>query len=217
MTYIENIFVCIAIPLALSLIFLHRSQRRFTAFVLIGMFVCMLSAYVNSFFMNYYQVDSITAAVEITPVCEEIMQFIPLLLYILIFEPEAQDVLPSAIAIATGFETLENACYLTENGAENFWFLLMRGISAGALHILCGTIMGLGMAYVFNQSWIALTGTVGLIGACVTLHGIYNLLIVAGGTWRDIGYAVPSMAIIFVIAAHKMRRRLMRERKTEDR
>lgn len=44
----------------------------------------MLSAYVSSFFMNYYGVDTIEASIEITPVCEEVMKLFPLLFYILI-------------------------------------------------------------------------------------------------------------------------------------
>lgn len=39
-----------------------------------------------------------------------------------------------AIAIAAGFATFENACYLTENGAANFSFLLIRGfLRAGCI------------------------------------------------------------------------------------
>ena len=50
MTYIENIFLCLALPMLLSLLFTAGSSRRFTLFVVLGMFFCLLSAYVNSFF-----------------------------------------------------------------------------------------------------------------------------------------------------------------------
>ena len=88
MTYIENIMVCIAVPLLLSLLFIKGNQRKFVIFLCIGMGICMISAYVNSFFMMFYQVDSVTAAIEISPVCEELLKMVPLLLYILIFEPD---------------------------------------------------------------------------------------------------------------------------------
>lgn len=88
MMYIENIFICISIPLLLSLIFIQGEARKYTLFVCIGMGICVLSAYVSSFFMNYYGVDTIEASIEITPVCEEVMKLFPLLFYILIFEPQ---------------------------------------------------------------------------------------------------------------------------------
>ena len=50
MIYIENIFVCIAIPMLLSLFFTEHRQRVFTLFVIAGMAICLLAAYVSSFF-----------------------------------------------------------------------------------------------------------------------------------------------------------------------
>lgn len=134
MTYIENIFICLAIPLLLSVFFTKGRTRRFALFTVIGMAVCLLAAYVSSFFMGYYGCDATLTAIEIAPVCEEIMKLLPLLFYFLIFEPEPKELPGMAIAIAVGFATFENVCYLTENGAEDFHFLLIRGISAGALH-----------------------------------------------------------------------------------
>lgn len=37
MTYIENIFLCLALPMLLSLLFISGSPRRFTLFVVLGM------------------------------------------------------------------------------------------------------------------------------------------------------------------------------------
>ena len=85
MIYIENIFVCIAIPMLLSLFFTEHRQRVFKLFVVAGMAICLLAAYVSSFFMNYYQTNATTTMIEITPVCEEVMKLLPLLFYYLIF------------------------------------------------------------------------------------------------------------------------------------
>ena len=198
MIYIENIFLCLAIPLALSMLFIGGRTRIFMLFMITGMSVCLLSAYVNSFFMGYYGVDAIVAVVEITPVCEEVMKLLPLLFYVLIFEPKVRDLPEAAVALAVGFATFENACYLTENGAENFMFLLIRGVSAGALHILCGILIGFGLSYVFRRRWLAFTGTMGLLGACIAFHAIYNLLISGEGAWQMAGYLFPSVLIVLI-------------------
>ncbi|MBR4410237.1 MAG: PrsW family intramembrane metalloprotease [Firmicutes bacterium] len=204
MTYIENIMVCIAVPLLLSLLFIKGNQRKFIIFLCLGMGICMISAYVNSFFMMFYQVDSVTVAIEISPVCEELLKMVPLLLYILIFEPEPKEITPAAIAIAAGFATFENVCYLSENGAGDFTFLLIRGLSAGAIHILCGIAVGLGIAYVFRQRWLAVTGTVGILGACIVFHALYNLLVTADGMWQTIGHLFPSVLIIVIFVLRLM-------------
>ena len=201
MTYIENIFLCLAIPMILSLFFTKGRARNFTLFATVGMGICLLSAYVNSFFMEQYGVDGIIAAIEITPVCEEVMKLLPLLFYFLIFEPEPKELPSVAIAIAVGFATFENVCYLTENGASTFSFLLIRGISAGALHILCGVLSGFGISCVFRRRWLAITGTAGILGACTGFHGIYNLLITADGGWKTVGYLFPSVLILFLFVA----------------
>lgn len=196
MTYIENIFLCLALPMLLSLLFTSGSPRRFTLFVVLGMATCLLSAYVSSFFMGRHQCSAVTTAIEIAPVCEEILKLLPLLLYFLIFEPDSHKLTPAAIGIAVGFATFENVCYLTENGAANFNFLLIRGISAGALHLLCGVLSGFGVSYVFRRRWLAATGAVGILGACIGFHAIYNLLITADGVWKTAGYLFPSFLIV---------------------
>ncbi len=200
MMYIENIFICITIPMLLSLIFIEGEARKYTLFVCIGMGMCVLSAYVNSFFMNYYGVDTVAASIEITPVCEEVMKLFPLVFYILIFEPKRDKIPRTAIAIAVGFATFENVCYLTENGAADFGLLLIRGISTGALHILCGIFIGFGIAYVFRQKSLVITGVVGLLGACGVFHAIFNLLVSADGIWKWMGYLFPSVMIIVLVS-----------------
>lgn len=174
MTYIENIFLCLALPMLLSLLFTSGSSRRFTLFVVLGMATCLLSAYVSSFFMGRHQCSAVTTAIEIAPVCEEILKLLPLLLYFLIFEPDSHKLTPAAIGIAVGFATFENVCYLTENGAGSFVFLLIRGMSAGALHLVCGILTGLALAYVFRRPWLTCTGTVGILGSawCCTASTI---------------------------------------------
>ena len=204
MTYIENIFLCLALPLILSLFFIKGRVRRYALFLTVGMAVCLLSAYVSSFFMGQYGVDGTVAAIEITPVCEEVMKLLPLLFFYLIFEPEPKEMPAAAIAIAVGFATFENVCYLTENGAANFNFLLIRGISAGALHILCGVLSGFGVSYVFRRHWLAATGTVGILGACIGFHAIYNLLITADGVWKTAGYLFPSLLLLCLYVAKQL-------------
>ena len=195
MTYIENIYLCLALPLLLSLFFIRGRSRRYALFLVIGMTVCLLSAYVSSFFMGYYGADGTTAAIEITPVCEEGMKLLPLLFFYLIFEPAPQELPAAAIALAAGFATFENVCYLIQNGADRFSFIFFRGFGTGAMHVLCGLIVGGGLAYTWRRTWLKVAGTCGLLGAAITFHAIYNLLIAHGGAAQYIAYALPVLLV----------------------
>ena len=228
MTYIENIFLCLALPMLLSLLFTSGSSRRFTLFVVLGMATCLLSAYVSSFFMGRHQCSAVTTAIEIAPVCEEILKLLPLLLYFLIFEPDSHKLTPAAIGIAVGFATFENVCYLIQNGADRFSFIFFRGFGTGAMHVICGLIVGGGLAYTWQRTWLKIagtcgllgaaitlhaiynllicTGTVGILGVCMVLHGIYNLLITADGFWQMVGYFFPSAIIVTLFAARLLHR-----------
>lgn len=210
MSYLENILVCIGVPFLLALFFAKGKQRQDLIFLLCGMIVSLLSAYITRFFMAVYHADALVTAVEITPVCEELLKFFPFLLWIVIFEPEEEDIISASILIAVGFATFENICYLAENGAENFYYLFLRGIAAGAMHLCGGIAAGYGLAFAFPRTWLRIIGTAGIMGFCVVFHGIYNLLVTAGGTWQKGGYFFPILCILLVLSIRFMKKHLQK-------
>ena len=74
MTYIENVFICMASPLLIAALCMGRRQAKFFLCCLAGMGACLLSAYINTFFAALYAADTITATAEIAPVVEEVMR-----------------------------------------------------------------------------------------------------------------------------------------------
>ena len=180
MTYIENIFICMVSPLLVAALCMGRRQLRFFLFCIAGMGVCLLSAYINTF---------------LAAVVEEIMKLLPLVFYLLVFEPEGDKIKAAAITIALAFTTFENVCYLIQNGADRFSFIFFRGFGTGAMHVLCGLIVGNGLAYTWRRTWLKVAGTCGLLGATITLHAIYNLLIAYGGAAQYITYTLPVLLV----------------------
>ena len=195
MTCIENIFICMASPLLVAALCMGRRRLRFFLFGVAGMGVCLLSAYINTFLAAVYQADALAATVEIAPVVEEVLKLLPLVFYLLVFEPEAERIKPAAITAALSFATFENVCYLIQNGADRFTFIFFRGFGTGAMHVLCGLIVGGGLAYAWQRAWLKVAGTCGLLGAAITLHATYNLLIAYGGAAQYIAYALPVLLI----------------------
>lgn len=103
MTYVENIFLCMASPLLVAALCMGRRQLRLFLFCIAGMRVCLLSAYINTFLASVCQADALAATVEIAPVVEEVMKLLPLAFYLLVFEPEGERIKPAAITIALAY------------------------------------------------------------------------------------------------------------------
>ena len=190
-------------PLLIAALYMGKRQTKFFLFCLAGMGVCLLSAYINTFFAALYGADTFAATAEIAPVVEEVMKLLPLLFYLLVFEPKAEHIKIAAVITALSFE---NVCYLIQNGAGHFSFIFFRGIGTGAMHVICGAIVGGGLAYVWQRMWLKIAGTCGLLGAAITFHAIYNLLIAYGGVAQYIAYLLP---VLILTAGKLIARRLM--------
>ena len=108
MTYIENVFICMASPLLIAALCMGKQQTKFFLFCLAGMGACLLSAYINTFFAELCGADTFAATAEIAPVVEEVMKLLPLLFYLLIFEPKAEQIKNAAVITALSFATFEN-------------------------------------------------------------------------------------------------------------
>lgn len=201
MTYIDHIYICMAAPVLIGMFFAGRRWLPDFIFIIAGMTACLLSAYINSFFAELYRADLITATAEITPVVEEVLKLLPLLFYLLVFEPENERAKVAMLTIAVSFATFENICWLTENGAEQLDFLILRGFGTGAMHVVCGAMVSVGLVYVWRTPWLKVAGTAGLLCAAVTFHAMYNLLVGAGGTAQIIGYVMPIAAAAVGFAA----------------
>ena len=190
MNYIENIFICLAAPLLIAVLCLDGVRRRLVISLLAGMTACLLSSYISTFIAVVLQADRLAASLEIAPMVEEVMKLFPLLFYLLVFEPRIEDASGSMMMIAVGFATFENVCYLTTNGAAQAFHLLIRGFGTGAMHVVCGALVSLGLFYLWDLAWLRAAGTVGLLGLAITYHGVYNILVSQTGIAAGIGYLI---------------------------
>lgn len=196
MNYIENIFICLAAPLLIAVLCLKDTRRRLVISLLAGMTACLLSSYINTFIAAVMQADRLSASLEIAPMVEEIMKLFPLLFYLLVFEPRIEDASGSMLMIAVGFATFENVCYLTTNGAAHVLHLVIRGFGTGAMHVVCGALVSLGLFYLWDQLWLRAAGTIGLLTLAITYHGIYNILVSQTGFTAWIGYLIPLLTAL---------------------
>lgn len=186
-----NIYVCIIAPLLLMFFLLKDKNKTLNLFLIIGMSVCLAAGYVNDSIIGLTGYTHIQSTYYVTPICEEILKALPVLLYVYIFKPKSEMIISSALSVGIGFATLENVYYITVYGADNFIFLLMRGFATGVMHGLCTAIIGFGSAYIYRQKGLAFTGTFGLLCGSITYHATYNLLISSQGSAENIGIFLP--------------------------
>ena len=199
MNYIENIYVCLGAPLLIAVLCMRGRGRTMNLFVLAGMTVCLLSSYINTFIAAAVGADALMASVEIAPMIEEIMKFLPILFFLLVFEPGREEIRSGILMTAIGFATFENACYLASNGAAQILHLLIRGFGTGAMHVVCGFLIALGLLYLWDRIWLRVAGTIGLIAIAITYHGIYNILVSQTGVPAIIGYLIPLLTVVLAL------------------
>ena len=72
------------------------------------------------------------------------------------------------------------------------------------MHIVCGAIIGYGLAYVWNRQWLKIAGTLGLLGVSIAFHGTYNLLISYGSWVQHIAYVLPIATVMIGVLFDKL-------------
>ena len=205
MTYIENIYACLAAPLLIAVICLKGKPRLSLMFILGGMTACLLSSYISSFVAAMTGADALGASLEISPVVEELMKIAPILFWLLIYEPPKMEVSIEIVITAVGFATFENVCYLTSNGAASLRHTVIRGFGTGAMHIVCGMIVAFGLLYLWDRLYLRVTGTIGLVAAAITYHAVYNILVSQTGPVFVIGCFIPMLSVIIMLSIVRMR------------
>lgn len=199
MNYIENIYVCLAAPLLIAVLCMRGRGRRMMLFMVAGMTACLLSSYISTFLAELQGLDLLDASLCVSPMVEEFVKFLPVLFYLLVFEPKKDDIADSVLMTAVGFATFENACYLTSNGATLILHLLIRGFGTGAMHVVCGFLIAVGLLYLWERTWLQATGTIGLLSLSMTYHGIYNILVSQTGIVAVVGYLIPVLTVVLYL------------------
>ena len=199
MSYIENTYICLAAPLLLAILCMRKDVRRCLIFLLAGMTACLFSAYVSAYAAGAAGVDALAAAHEISPVVEEIIKFLPVVFYLLVFQPERKSAISAAMLVAVGFATFENVCFLTSYGTSNLLRLLIRGFGTGAMHVVCGMVVSVGLFLLWDQAWLRAVGAFALLCVVITFHAVFNLLVNQTGFVFWIGGAIPLMVVLIYL------------------
>lgn len=198
MIYSENILICIVIPLVISLLFTRKSTRRFITAFISGMVICLISAYISGFISFALEVDQEYTAIYYSPIIEEIMKMLPLIFYIIVFDPKDDRMFIVTLGLGLGFATFENCCYILSAGAEKIAYVLVRGLAVGVMHLVCALVMVIGISTARRFKAFSLPGVIGALSLSSVFHGLYNLLVSEPGVPTYIGYFLPMVSAVLI-------------------
>lgn len=201
MIYSENVFICLVIPLLITILFLQGMARKVMEAFVFGMGCCLMSAYLSGFAKIVSGMSAEDTAIYVSPLIEEIMKFLPVLFILYVLEADDNELFVSSIAIGAGFATFENICYLLSGGNVKMSFILVRGLAVGIMHIASIVILSSVIIIVRNHYAVSVPALVGALAMSSTLHGLYNLLVSEPGLSSRIGYVMPFITAVLLFIA----------------
>lgn len=203
MIYSENILICIAIPLLIALVFTRRSTRRFITAFILGMVVCLISAYFSGFIKFVTGTSMNDTAVFYSPIVEEILKMLPLLFYIFVFQQKDDKIFIVAVGIGLGFATFENCCYILSSGASDMGYILIRGMAVGIMHLVCALLLVLGLSLARYFRLLNIPAGIGALTIPTVFHGLYNLLVSQPGVSSYLGYVLPIITALLLYTPYR--------------
>ena len=185
-------------------------------FFLLGLFVCFIAGYVNSFIAGVLGISMVEQTVVTAPIAEECLKAVPVLLFFLLIRPDFKTLLSAAIAVGAGFGVLETIQYAIA-GYSLPAEILLRLFSTGIMHALTVSLFAASLWYVtqkgLTRSWfITVMCGFGIIAGGITLHGCFNMLINSTGPTHYIGLFIPIVIAIGYAACFCIWNRRMKQR-----
>ena len=196
------VFICFALPFVLGIPIVRKQTRQVLLFTFIGMCCCLFISEINGLLNRVIDQDIYYMTTNITPMTEELIKALPILIFALFISSERQELLTIAFMTGLGFALMENSTILVETivmkGSVDILWALIRTLGAGLLHSLCTTAVGVGISFIRDQKKIFLCGSFALLSWAIVYHSVYNSLIQSD--YKYLGAALPMLTYLIVIA-----------------
>ena len=196
------VFICFALPFMLGIPIVRKKTRLILLYIFIGMCCCLFISEVNGLLNSAINQDRFYFTTNITPLTEELIKALPVLVFAIFISSERQTLLTIAFMTGLGFALLENATILVETaviqgGSVDILWALIRTLGAGLLHSLCTTAVGVGISFIRDQKKMFLCGTFALMSMAIVYHSVYNSLIQSD--YKYLGAVMPMITYLAVI------------------
>ena len=172
------LFICILAPLLLTLPLMKGASRRVMLYIIIGICSSLFVSEINGKILSSLDNQMLFVTTTITPVTEEIVKALPVLIYAFLFSDDREKLLPLAFATGIGFALFENTVILIQSidNVSILWAVI-RGFSTALMHGICTAAVGYGMGYVRKKKKLFISGTFALLALAIIYHGLFNMLV----------------------------------------
>ena len=192
------LFISFAAPLVMTLFVCKGRARTLLTFLFLGTLACLFCGEFSVIIMNMLPFDLQYYTSNFTPLIEEIVKALPILVYAFAFKPKRRTLLECSVLVGVGFAVLENAFILGgASSSVSVTDALVRGFGAGMMHGVCTLAVGFGMSFVHTRRKLFYTGTAALLAAAVIYHSIYNTL--AQSQHHLVGFLLPVLTFVPVL------------------
>ena len=204
-TYI--LYICFVRPMLLSLFIMQKKSRLVVAFILTGTTVCLIAGEINNRIYLAVGKDMLYFTTTVSPVTEELLKALPILLFALFISDNRQKLAQSAFAVGLGFAIMENMIMITQNlYSVDIKWAIMRGFGASLMHSICTVAVGIGISFVRKRKKLFYCGTLSLLMLAVTYHSIYNTLVMS--PQKYFGVLLPICTYIPLLVFSLKRKRI---------
>ena len=196
LTYV--LFICMAVPIGLSLFLLEGKVRQTMVFVFIGICCCLFISEINGIILNHFDNNVFYVTTIFTPITEEIIKAIPVLFYAYAISSKRRRLLTISLATGLGFALLENLIILVGDiDSVTIWWALGRGFASSLMHGLCTAAVGFGLSLITQRKKLFISGTFSLLLLAMTVHAIFNCLVQS--EYPFLGLLLPVLSYIPII------------------
>lgn len=193
------LFICVLAPLLLTLPLMKGASRRVMLYLIIGICVSLFISEINGRILIASNNQMLLVTTTFTPVTEEIVKALPVLLYAFLFSDDREKLLPLAFATGIGFALFENTVILIQSidNVSIIWAII-RGFSTALMHGICTAAVGYGMSFVRKKKKLFVSGTFALLALAVIYHGLFNML-VQSKNLQYVGFVLPAVTYVPLI------------------
>ena len=183
------------------------SSRTVLAFLMLGILTCLLAGEIDGLLLRTTGLGQYYMTVNVTPVTEELLKALPILLFAFLRKPKRQLLLECAAAVGIGFAILENTYILSGMAAQvTVALALIRGFGAGLMHSLCTLAVGYGMSFVHTKRKLFRAGTFALLVTAVLYHSLYNTIVQS--RYSLLGILLPLLTFLPLLFTLKRKKAL---------
>ena len=193
------LFICVLAPLLLTLPLMKGASRRVMLYLIIGICVSLFISEINGRILIAFNNQMLLVTTTFTPITEEIIKALPVLLYAFLFSDDREKLLPLAFATGIGFALFENTVILIQSidNVSIIWAII-RGFSTALMHGICTAAVGYGMSFVRKKRKLFVSGTFALLALAVIYHGLFNML-VQSKNLQYVGFVLPAVTYVPLI------------------